>query len=59
MIIDPKTLNTKKKNLELPIKYPTEAKALIIRYLFDMVNYLILFLKLNVLMEIRKDMDSC
>lgn len=59
MIIDPKTLNTK-KNLELPIKYPTEAKALIIRYLFDMVNYLILFLKLNnVFMEIRKDMDSC
>lgn len=49
MIIDPKTLNAKKKkkNLELHIKNPTEAKALIIRYLLDMVNYLILFLLLN------------
>lgn len=59
MIIDPNTLNLKKK-LELPIKYPTEAKALMIRYLLDMVNYLILFLLLNnVFMEIRKDTDSC
>lgn len=58
MIIDPKTLNEKKK-LELPIKYPTEVKTLIIRYLLDMANYLILFLLLNnVFKEIRKATNS-
>lgn len=56
--MDVKTLNTKK--VKSPIKYPTEAKALIIRYLLDMVNYLILFLLLNnVFVEIMKDTYSC